>query len=197
MDGIVVPSGGYAKFGCGLGHSWRPLLVRGGRHRARASFVVSMGEDAEVSIGPARRAPAIIGEDGGSEDPGANRVVCLGSPTVMRGYLRNGGVATPTRSPRTAACGRATSGWRTSPGGYIYPGTAQSATSAAATTSTGRRLTACWRTSRTRRGRRAPERRRSGRRGRGGGGASAGPRPEHTPDAWRSCVTLPRSVWPT
>jgi hypothetical protein len=52
----------------------------------------------------------------------------------------------PTRSARTAACGRATTGWRTSPGGYIYPGTAQSATSAAGTTSTVRRSSACWRT---------------------------------------------------
>jgi hypothetical protein len=41
------------------------------------------------------------------------------------------------------------------------------------------------------------KRRRSERGGRGGGGASVGPGPEHTPDPWRICVTLPRSVWPT
>ena len=40
-------------------------------------------------------------------------------------------------------------------------------------------------------------RRRSGRGWRGVGGASAGPGPEHTLGAWRSCATLPRSVRPT
>jgi hypothetical protein len=69
-----------------------------------------------VSIGPVRRAPCHPGGDLGPKDPGANRVVCLGSPTVMR----------DTRQPRSnadafAEDGRArtgNSGWRTNPGGH-------------------------------------------------------------------------------
>ncbi len=175
-----------------VGHSRCPLLGRGGRHRGRPCSPFPWGgRRGEHRLSPGAHL-AILGEDGGPEGPGANHVVP--SLTRMRGYLCNRGVATPTRSP-TAACGRATSGWRTSPGGHVYPGTARSATSVGGHNVHREEIASVLadKSRHARCGRRAPERRRSGR---GGGGASAGPGPEHTPDPWSSCVTLPRSIWP-
>ena len=120
----------------------RPLFVRGGRQLGAASFTVSIGgTPSEHRPNPARTLPS----SARTEAPRirAPTTLCaLAHPTVMRGYVRNRGVATPSRAPRTPACGQAASGWRTSPGGYMYPGITQSATFAAATTSIGRRLTA-------------------------------------------------------
>jgi hypothetical protein len=65
MDGIVVPPGGTRSSGADWALSAPDARARWPASGASA-FTVSMAEDAEVSIG-------------------ANRVVCLSSPAVMRG----------------------------------------------------------------------------------------------------------------
>jgi hypothetical protein len=192
MDGIVVPSGGTRSSGAGwgtLGVRFSCTVTGIGRglvHRFRGG-----ARRGEHRLSPASTLPSSSRPRGSGRQPRFVPWPTYSDAGILAQPRSRSDAFTEEGSKRTRNLG-----WRTSPGGCVYPGTAQSAMSVGGHKV--HRQRAGGQTRRARCGRRAPERRRSGRGGGGGsGGASAGPGPEHIPDAWRSRVTSPWSVWPT